>query len=149
MTTSKCSGCAEEKPLEDFYKRIDRAKGHTSRCKACLRTATKKKGKTKLGLLFNTYTSMSARVRGVRTGKESYIGLEILDKEDFIQWSLNNIDFHTVFKAWEENDFIYKLTPSIDRIDPRHGYELFNMGWVTVSENSKRANMYRWHRAII
>ena len=42
-----------------------------------------------------------------------------------------------------------KESPSIDRIDERFGYELFNMQWITLSENVTRANMFRHHGRIV
>lgn len=111
---------------------------------------TKRYEKTKKGFLMRTYRNMLSRVKGIQKKNFlGYYGLEILPKEEFYEWSLNNEDFHTIFEEWEKRGYEQKYSPSIDRIDPREGYYLLNMQWITVSENTKRAMAFHWHGKII
>lgn len=143
-------GCSKDLDKILFSVRKDRPVGVRSKCKRCVNRLQRDKGRTLEGLIRNTYNSMLARIRGKRTGKKHiYYGLPVLDRETFYEWSINNPDYITLHKQWVRSNYDYKLTPSIDRIHPDRGYELLNMGWVTVSENSKRANAWRWHNQII
>jgi hypothetical protein len=100
---------------------------------------TKKYEKTEKGFLVRTYRNMLSRVNGVTKKKNHlYLGLEILDKEDFYLWSMNSFDFKYLFEKWIESNYDRKLTPSIDRIDSKKGYCFGNMQWITFSENCKR-----------
>lgn len=101
---------------------------------------TKKYEKTPKGFLMRTYRNMLSRVTGVQSKKSHlYLGKEILNKEDFYNWALKNDTFLMLFKNWTEKNYDRKLTPSIDRIDPKKGYTLSNIRWLTHSENSRRA----------
>lgn len=88
-----------------------------------------------------TYRNMLSRVRGVQKRvAHIYQGLPILDKNEFYEWALNSSDYIDLWRVWVASDYDYKLTPSIDRIDPKQGYELWNMQWLTHSDNSAKVN---------
>lgn len=89
---------------------------------------------------------MKKRVEG-RDKKNAYIygGLKICSKEDFIEWSLKHPEYLSLFETWKNSGYIRKLKPSVDRIDAVYGYELWNMQWLTLSENSKKGAISRWH----
>lgn len=110
---------------------------------------TKRYEKTQKGFLMRAYRNMLSRVTGVQRPGGNHHGLEILSKEEFYQWSLDNQDFTSLFREWEKSNYSTKLSPSVDRIDPRFGYELFNMQWVTHSENTVRGLAFRHRRRII
>lgn len=100
--------------------------------------STKIYEKTKRGYLVRTYRNMLSRVNGVLKSKSHlYEGLSILDKEDFYRWSEADESFNNLFAAWEESGYDTKLSPSIDRINPKDGYSLDNMRWLTHGENSR------------
>lgn len=108
---------------------------------------TKKYEKTEKGFLVRTYRNMLSRVNGVTKNKNHlYLGLEILDKETFYKWSLDNVDFRELFTYWIMIDYQRKYTPSIDRIDSKKGYTLDNIQWITFSENCKRGNESRFNK---
>ena len=101
--------------------------------------STKKYEKTKKGFLMRCYRNMLSRVKGVTKNKNHlYLGLEILDKNVFRDWSLHDESFNKLFTIWENSDYDRKKTPSIDRIDSNKGYTLDNIKWVTFSENCRR-----------
>lgn len=99
---------------------------------------TKKYEKTKKGFLVRTYRNMKSRVEGIQYLKSHlYEGKNLLDKNLFYEWSINNNDFNVLFDAWTFNNYNRKMSPSIDRIDSKLGYNLENMRWITHSENSR------------
>lgn len=102
---------------------------------------TKKYEKTKKGFLMRLYRNMKSRVEGVQKLKyHLYKGKDILSKEEFYTWSLNNPDFHRLFENYENSGYERKLAPSPDRIDANKGYTIDNIQWVTMSENSARTS---------
>lgn len=99
---------------------------------------TKKYERTKKGFLVRKYRNMQSRVNGVQKLKAHlYNNLEILDREDFYRWALSSVEFHRLFKEYENNDYPMKICPSIDRVDPLKGYTIDNIRWLTHSENSR------------
>jgi hypothetical protein len=81
--------------------------------------------KTVAGFLVRAYRNMKSRVSGVTKNKNHlYLGLEILDKKRFYEWSLASEEFSFLFCTWEDSGHQRKLTPSIDRIDSKKGYTL-------------------------
>jgi hypothetical protein len=94
--------------------------------------------KTRKGFLMRLYRNMQSRVTGVQKVKfHLYQGKALLPRQEFYSWALPNRTFDRLFKAWERSKYDRKLTPSVDRIDPRLGYEIENMRWLTHSENSR------------
>lgn len=107
---------------------------------------TKEYEKTPKGYLVRTYRNMMSRVTGVLKNKSHlYEGKEILDKNEFYEWSLNNEEFIRLFQNYIESGFSIKQAPSIDRIDSSKGYTKCNMRWITHSENSRLGAISR-HR---
>lgn len=107
-------------------------------------SATKKYEKTKKGFLMRTYRNMQSRITGVQKKKSHlYFGKELLSREDFYNFSLNDPNFHSLFDAWESKKYERKLSPSIDRVDSDKGYTLDNIRWLTHSENSRLTKRYK------
>lgn len=105
---------------------------------------TKKYEKTKKGFLMRMYRNMKSRVNGIQKLKlHLYEGKEILDKDTFYLFANTNTDFHRLFNDWELSNYDRKLTPSIDRINTELGYTLFNIRFITHSENSRRGGLNR------
>jgi len=99
--------------------------------------------KTKRGFIGSTYTNMDSRVKG-RNKPWLYKGLDICDRMEFVEWTMNDRMFNILFDTWERSGYDMKLTPSIDRINSSRGYTFDNMGWITHSENSQRGAFSRW-----
>lgn len=103
---------------------------------------TKKYEKTHKGFVMRLYRNMKSRVEGVQQLKHHlYEGKELLSKEAFYEWALNNEQFFKLFEEYSSSGFLQKLAPSVDRIDSRKGYTIDNMEFVTHSENSRRGNL--------
>lgn len=144
-----CSTCNRYKELEGFHKKSSNLDGLDYDCKDCANKKirdrrskssnlnTKVYERTKKGKLVRTYRNMLSRVKGILKKKAHlYEGLEILDKESFYEWSLNDNTYNKLFNTWVESGYDLKLSPSIDRKDHLIGYTLNNMRWVTFSFNS-------------
>ena len=105
---------------------------------------TKKYERTKKGKLVRTYRNMMSRVLGVlKTKTHLYLGLTILTREEFYNWSLQDEEFNLLYDNWVESGYNLKLSPSIDREDASKGYDLGNIRWVTHSENSRRGGLWK------
>lgn len=105
-------------------------------------SSTSKYEKTKKGFLMRLYRNMKSRIEGVQKAKfHLYAGCSLLPKETFYEWSLASEVFHQLFEEWEQSGYERKLAPSVDRVDSFRGYELDNMEWVTMSENSRRGSL--------
>ena len=90
------------------------------------------------------YRNMQSRVLGIqKLKKHLYIGKSLLSREDFYQWANQSQVLKQLFTEWEKSGYSQKLTPSVDRINSKIGYELSNMEWVTHSENSRRSSITR------
>jgi len=107
---------------------------------------TKKYERTKKGFLMRKYHHMLGRINGEEwyAGVHLWAGKEILSKDDFYNWSMNNPDFHRLFKEWEDSGYERNLCPSVDRLDSKLGYLIDNMEFVTFLENATRGSRSRW-----
>lgn len=105
---------------------------------------TKKYEKTINGFLMRAYRNMYSRVTGGQKNKNHiYLGLDILSKEEFYNYSRNNKDFLKLFKHWKEEGYPRKLAPSVNRINSNKGYSLDNIEWITQSLNSSLSAVTR------
>ena len=144
-----CRVCKEVLPIASFGKKKNQADGHNYHCKPCRSKKSRDDRRTKQGLLTQRYGDMKKRVEGRDSKAVSAVGKPIVSKAEFVSWALNNPDFHWLFRDWEDGGYKLKESPSIDRIDERFGYELFNMQWVTQSENTRRSNIFRNYNKIV
>ena len=108
------------------------------------RARQKRYTRTPKGFLVRLYRNMKSRVEGINAERAHlYMGLPIIDKEEFYTWALNHPEFIKLFDTWVKKRYNRKYTPSVDRVDPTLGYTFDNMEWVTASENSRRATLRR------
>ena len=91
----------------------------------------KKRYRSIRGLLLNRYSGMKQR------SKIYNYGISIT-KEEFLTFSLNDINFIDIYKNWISSDYNNKSSPSVDRIDSNKGYCLGNIQWLTFSENCSK-----------
>lgn len=107
--------------------------------------ATKKYERTKKGKLMRNYRNMESRINGIQWRKAHlYEGKELLSREEFYDWAMNQDSFHRLFDEWVMSGYDRKLSPSVDRVDSSKGYTIDNMEWVTHSENSRRGTLSRY-----
>ena len=86
--------------------------------------------KTKRGLITNLYHKMKSR---------HHVGFLLSELHDFAVDS----KFDRLFKEWEKSNFNKQLKPSIDRINSKNNYELWNIQWLTWAENRYKQTMER------
>ena len=99
-----------------------------------------RKYRTKRTLLTYRYRDMRARVNGKVAGDKKtriWDGLPIGDRQDFIDWALNDPDFNRLFEEWEDSGFEGR-GPTIHRIDREDGYVIGNMKWMSHTEKSRQ-----------
>ena len=85
---------------------------------------------------------MQSRITGVQKQKfHLYQGKELLNREDFYNWSIGNPVFLEMFETYKNSEFDRKLAPTVDRVDSSKGYSLDNMRWLTHSENSRLGSL--------
>lgn len=99
--------------------------------------------RSKRGLLMQAHRGMTRRVAGEQVHWLSYVGLELVSRDEFIQWAMADTDFYTLYDTWEMSNYEYRWTPSIDRLNPALGYTLDNMNFCTISENTKRMHQMK------
>lgn len=103
--------------------------------------------KTPENYLKMSYHNMVNRVQGKTEHSKKYPhlwqGKSIPSKEEFIRWAINDEQFNFLHKNWVQNNYDVRLSPSLDRIDNKKGYELSNIRWITKSLNSKLGNITR------
>lgn len=101
--------------------------------------------KTVSGFLMRLYRNMESRIKGVQKIKfHLYENKYLIPREEFYNWAKDNQKFLELYKEYIESGFERKLAPSVDRIDSSKGYELDNIEWVTMSENSRRGAVSRY-----
>ena len=96
---------------------------------------TKKYERSPNGFLMRAYRNLKSRCLGL-VKPHLYKGLPFLEKEEFYEWSRNNADFWNLYRNWVRSGYEHRLSPSVNRIDPSHGYIPGNIEWVTHSVNS-------------
>lgn len=133
----KCFTCDTEKDESQFYLRPDTGKFRTI-CRPCDSQRNTAEHRTPDGYLADSYDRMVCRVEGrarSTASKRCYTGLSILTRTDFMLWARTNEEFWRLYRVWVISNYNYKLSPSVNRIDPRKGYDLGNLEWLTHSMN--------------
>lgn len=149
----QCDRCVYTRNRESAYgaqwnrDNEDRYKAHRKAyLKATGNRSSKRYEKTPKGYLMRSYRNMQSRVRGIQK-HGTWVGKEILSREDYYEWGLNHPDFKRLFAAYEASGYDRMLAPSPDRIDSSKGYTLDNMRWLTHADNSLRAARSRGRAA--
>lgn len=97
----------------------------------------------KRSVLVQRYSDMKCRTlgkpmrgKGKASEKQPWLGLELCDRGQFIQWGLDHPEYNRLFDEWEEAGFPRALSPSVHRGNSDKGYSLDNIEWVTHRTNS-------------
>ena len=133
-----CTKCKILKKACGYYKTKNAKDGLYSWCKQCHIQQTVKVRSRRKSKDHTISDILNTRWHGIRNRKDNcYKGVKVLcTKEQFIS-EMNNSDLSDLYNKWLASGRKYKLTPSIDRIDSQKHYQIGNMRWLTVSENSK------------
>lgn len=133
MGTCSLEGCDGEV----VYAKENKCKPHVLEARK-LRYRTDKKY-----YLNNRYNVLKQRAEGRSIYPTGAKGLPFCTREEFINWCNETMDiFDPMWKTWQDSEYDLTKAPSVDRIDPRKGYEIENLQWLTQSDNSsKRDNL--------
>ena len=143
MESKICTKCGVEKKLSQFHKNGPRLRADCNKCNTA-RVKARKFDKKKY--LIDKYQSMLQRVNGTHSSKRHqhiYVGLELMDRDEFIENSLNDPEYNRLHDEWAASGYEHKLAPSTDRMDGDVGYVWDNIDWVTHSVNSIDGAMRR------
>lgn len=96
----------------------------------------KRYNRTLKGFLVLKHAKMVQRARGHNGPKDHlYKGLPVISPNSFYSWALSTTNIHEMFSKYKKSGWKYSLCPSIDRINPKEGYILGNMRFITMKEN--------------
>jgi len=132
IKTKKCNCCKEDKELIDFY--ID-SRGYVSYiCRKCANEKTTQYNRTKEGLVTRIYSHQRDNCR-----KRNYEYPEY-SLDELRSWCLSQDKYHVQFKIWEESNYGFKFTPSVDRLNDYKTYSLDNIQILSTIENIHKAH---------
>jgi hypothetical protein len=161
MTTKKCFKCNQEKELTEFYKHPKMPDGRVNKCKECNKADVRKNWWDKIDekreydknrqrysirrIMKHRYAGIKRRCeKGGNNGRAYTVtGLNYLSQDEYEKWFYqpnNYKEFTRLYNEWVKSDFADKMSPSIDRIDPRKSYTPDNMQWLSKSENCHKYN---------
>lgn len=152
----RCFKCNKLKKLEQFYKHPKMPDGTVNKCKNCNKKENilnrnkkrdfylaldKERYRKNINRLLQTrYLGMVYRVNKKR-GNSSSFKKQICTYDEFMNWAKQKEvleKLQSLIKNWEKNNYIIKLSPSIDRIENSKGYTIENMQWITQQQNSSK-----------
>lgn len=94
--------------------------------------AQRKWAKTPNGRVCKMYSQMRTRTKH----KPSYVGFEVMPREDFDAWMKYHWnEYMALFTAWEISGYSRDLIPTIDRLDSYKGYSHDNIRLATLADN--------------
>lgn len=87
--------------------------------------------KTMLGRLDRMHRDMRQRTK--QKGFDN-----IISKEEFIEYGMNNKDYIRLYKEWVDSNYKFKLTPTVDRINNLKGYTSNNIQFLAHNDNARK-----------
>lgn len=87
--------------------------------------------------LLNCYQKIRQRCtnKKLKRAKE-YYGKKFCTKEEFLNKFLENKKFLILYIEWQQKNYEFKFTPSINRINVKGDYSIDNLEFITYSLNS-------------
>lgn len=96
--------------------------------------------------LVSCYNNMRRLVRGTGTRADRYYKhLGLMPRAEFLAWSLADKTHRELWARYIALGRLRKYAPSIDRIDTLRGFVAGNVQWLTLSQNCRKANLWRHH----
>lgn len=89
--------------------------------------------------VFLTFAYSHIRGRCTDPKKPAYNGLSFLQLDEFKAWAKADKDFHALFEIWVLAGHERVLLPTVNRINPKLGYVIDNIEWLTLSANCSAA----------
>lgn len=142
----KCATCQRLLPKGAFSKNAAAASGRQCNCRECARKLNevqRERTRRDRDLYLRrkwTYTNRNAKQQGV----------PCMPRDEFLKWAKSSPAFNELWRARIyslDKGYVFRLC--INRIDPRFGYEPFNMEWSDKSEVATRRNHWYHHSKII
>jgi len=129
-----CTTCSERKDLREFNKDNRKLSGYSCLCKLCGSLKKKEYYKTKKGLASRMYESQKYYSKIRKHPTPSY------PKEVFVQWIMQQSEYHFIYDKWLVTNYNKDFKPSIDRINDYLPYTLENIQLTTWKENIDRGH---------
>lgn len=95
------------------------------------------KGKSPLNVLKERYRSL---VKRCYLERHSSTPENLCSKEDFLNFGMNNAEYHRLYNLWKNQGFKRGESPSVDRIEVTKGYSLDNIQFLTLRDNVKKSH---------
>lgn len=137
-----CNTCRKQLPLTEFRIRKENRSSrygsrgpysyHLSECKQCEREKDSAYRKTIPGLISNIYGHQKEASNRRGHSKPQY------SKSELSEWILSHHNFQSLYDNWVASDYDKNLSPSVDRLDDRIGYNFNNIQLITFEENNSK-----------
>jgi len=136
----KCRKCSLTKPTNNFYKNKKVKDGLYSYCKSChIKTYTGSRIKRTCNInsiLYSRWALINVRVKNKKK-IPCYDGVKLLMTKQQFYEKMKTKELDILFKNWIDSGKQNKLSPTVDRIDPKGHYETNNIRWLTWSDNAR------------
>lgn len=140
-----CTKCKKVREDKDFYADKRTKNGLYSACKYCHASArTTSKDRVTLVRYFPTISAVTDYYFGSLLSRIKtsplYSNIRcLMSKDDFKKFVEKNWDnYMAIHDLWRKSDYTRKFSPCLDRINPKGHYELNNIRFITISENTRR-----------
>lgn len=96
--------------------------------------------------LSQKYCYMRDRVsdKSRSAGGRNYFRQPLCDREAFLEFGLTDDNFNRLFKNYKRSQGKRSKAPSVDRIKSNKGYQLDNIQFLSLSENSSKVKQEKW-----
>jgi len=131
MEMFKCKDCSQEKDRTHFS--VNRGSRSKS-CKECNRLYMKEHRKTKIGLLTQIYGDQ------LKNSKKRGMNPPTYTLKEFQAFAISSASFNSLYKVWEDSDYISGLNPSCDRLNDYLPYTFDNIQFISWKDNNNKSH---------